>query len=184
MITLVPYPSFEQSARTLDWQDLSQQRIDALEILRALLAPPEGWVDHPAITMWEQHGLALVCYTLTICDEWAARTWLSETGYSRVEDPVRDTVIELVAERFGCSQEAVETLAAYEALTNPELVARTGASLPWWVGHQPVHASHRSLLLRRNPVWYQQHGWGEPDGLPLLWPSATQPGHVNVEPET
>lgn len=31
-------------------------------------------------------------------------------------------------------------------------------------------ASHRSNLLRKNPAWYGQFGWTEPDTLPYVWP--------------
>jgi hypothetical protein len=38
----------------------------------------------------------------------------------------------------------------------------------WWGG--PIHASHRSNLLRKNPGHYRQFGWTEPDDLPYFWP--------------
>ena len=41
---------------------------------------------------------------------------------------------------------------------------------PHWLGDPAFHASHRSNLLRKDPVWYGQHGWTEPDNLPYVWP--------------
>lgn len=32
------------------------------------------------------------------------------------------------------------------------------------------HASHRSNLLRKDPVWYSQFNWTEPNNLPYVWP--------------
>jgi hypothetical protein len=41
---------------------------------------------------------------------------------------------------------------------------------PKWLGDEAFHASHRSNLLRKNPNWYGQFGWTEPDYLPYCWP--------------
>ena len=43
--------------------------------------------------------------------------------------------------------------------------------LPSWVGNPDLHASHRSNLLRKDPVYYQQHGWTESPDLPYIWPT-------------
>jgi len=42
---------------------------------------------------------------------------------------------------------------------------------PSWLGNPAFHASHRSNLLRKNPVHYGQFGWTEPHDLPYVWPS-------------
>ena len=42
--------------------------------------------------------------------------------------------------------------------------------LPKFIGNEEFHASHRSNLLRKNPDWYKQFGWIEPDNLPYYWP--------------
>ena len=44
------------------------------------------------------------------------------------------------------------------------------AVLPPWFGDPGFHASHRSNLLRKDPQWYGQFGWAEPDDLPYVWP--------------
>jgi len=41
--------------------------------------------------------------------------------------------------------------------------------LPPWVGDEAFHASHRSNLLRKDPVYYGQFGWQEPPTLPYVW---------------
>jgi hypothetical protein len=41
---------------------------------------------------------------------------------------------------------------------------------PAWLGNPDFHASHRSNLLRKDPVWYGQFGWTEPPDLPYVWP--------------
>ena len=46
----------------------------------------------------------------------------------------------------------------------------TAAYFPKWMGDPAFHASHRSNLLRKNPVHYGQFGWTEPPDLPYIWP--------------
>lgn len=41
---------------------------------------------------------------------------------------------------------------------------------PPWIGDDNIHASHRSNLLRKDPVHYGKFGWLEPDNLPYYWP--------------
>jgi hypothetical protein len=41
---------------------------------------------------------------------------------------------------------------------------------PRWLGDERLHASHRSNLLRKDPVYYGQFGWREPPDLPYYWP--------------
>lgn len=41
---------------------------------------------------------------------------------------------------------------------------------PLWFGDPDFHASHRSNLLRKDPVHYGKFGWTEPDNLPYIWP--------------
>ena len=41
---------------------------------------------------------------------------------------------------------------------------------PTWFGNYDFHASHRSNLLRKQPEWYSQFKWKEPDDLPYVWP--------------
>ena len=43
---------------------------------------------------------------------------------------------------------------------------------PRWLGDPAFHASHRSNLLRKDPAWYGQFGWDEPDDLDYVWPAS------------
>lgn len=42
--------------------------------------------------------------------------------------------------------------------------------LPAWLGKRKFHASHRSNLLRKDPLYYRRFGWQESDDLPYVWP--------------
>jgi hypothetical protein len=39
-----------------------------------------------------------------------------------------------------------------------------------WEVRQKVIDSHRSNLLRKDPVFYGQYGWNVPPDLPYFWP--------------
>ncbi len=42
---------------------------------------------------------------------------------------------------------------------------------PDWVGNEEFHTSHRSNLLRKDPVHYGQFGWKEAPDLEYVWPA-------------
>lgn len=84
MQTFLPYSNFELSAKTLDRQRLGKQRVETLQILKALEAGTGGWANHPATRMWKGHTNALVAYGVAICDEWIGR------GY---KDTCRDKIL-------------------------------------------------------------------------------------------
>lgn len=42
---------------------------------------------------------------------------------------------------------------------------------PPWLGDKRLHSSHRSNLLRKDPIYYGQFGWTEPDNLSYFWPT-------------
>ena len=42
---------------------------------------------------------------------------------------------------------------------------------PSWLYATDICASHRSNLLRKDPVYYGQFGWTEPPDLPYVWPT-------------
>jgi hypothetical protein len=70
MQTFLPYPSYYQSARTLDRQRLGKQRVETVQILKACLISSYGWQNHPAVRMWRGHERELAEYGLRMCREW------------------------------------------------------------------------------------------------------------------
>lgn len=142
MNTFLPYKSYERSAQVLDNRRLGKQRVEGLQIVKAHLDPKYGWQHHPAVNMWRGHTYSLIDYTLVVCRQWVDR------GY---KDTVAAQLLAVLAERP-------------DALENDEP--------PVWIGDERVHASHRSNLLRKDPVWYGQWGWKERDDLPYVWITA------------
>ena len=152
--TFLPYPDFVESAQVLDQARLGKQRVEALQVLRAVTLPGYGWQSHPAIAMWRGHRTALTAYALAITDEWIAQ------GHA---DTVRPQVLEF-APALG---DAHAPDAAHASAS--DLVA---ADLPSWLGDDAVHRSHRSKLVQKEPEWYRGRFPGVPDDLDYVWPGA------------
>lgn len=155
MQTFLPYPSFADSAAVLDSPRLGKQRVETLQILRALLVPTYGWQRHPAVGMWRGSTPALTAYGLAMTDAWTSR------GFA---DSVRPQLIEFAPEVGGMDQDAL---------------ARAGL-LPPWLGDPAVHESHRSKLIAKDPTLYAGRFPGTPPDLDYVWP---QPGE-DPEPAT
>ena len=86
MQTFLPDKSFVKSAYYLDNRRLGKQRVECLQILKALTEPTYGWQNHPAVKMWRGYEHSLLNYSLFICDEWIKR------GY---KDTCRDKMINI-----------------------------------------------------------------------------------------
>lgn len=71
--TFLPYPEFTKTAQSLDYKRLGKQRVEAWQILSALLGKSKGWTNHPATQMWRGHEKALCEYGIAICQEWIER---------------------------------------------------------------------------------------------------------------
>ncbi|WP_245861473.1 MSMEG_6728 family protein [Compostimonas suwonensis] len=141
MQTFLPYPSFAESARALDRSRLGKQRVETLQLLRAITIPTYGWRHHPAAKMWRGYVPALTKYGLVMTDAWIA------AGHA---DTVREQLVPFAPE--------------VEALSQDEL------ELPGWVGDPAFHRAHQSNLLRKDPEHYGPLFPGVPDDLPYIWP--------------
>jgi hypothetical protein len=71
--TFLPYPDFEQTAKSLDNKRLGKQRVEAYQILNVLAGNTKGWRNHPAVLMWQGFEPALNKYGFIICREWIHR---------------------------------------------------------------------------------------------------------------
>lgn len=73
MQTFLPHPNYHVTAQALDMRRLGKQRVETLQILKALHDPTYGWQNHPAVNMWRGHADHLIDYGLVICNEWTGR---------------------------------------------------------------------------------------------------------------
>lgn len=84
MQTFLPSPIFPKSAALLDRQRLGKQRIENLQIMRALFEG-RGWTNHPAVKMWRGYEWALYMYQEAICLEWQSRGY-RDTCLDKTQD--------------------------------------------------------------------------------------------------
>jgi hypothetical protein len=145
MQTFLPYAEFAASAAALDNRRLGKQRVETLQVMRALTVPGYGWQHHPVVAMWRGYRPALMAYQVAVCAEWARR------GFA-------DT----------CLQKTLDALAAvpddahaFESGTYP---------FPPWLGRVELHRSHRSKLIFKEPETYRERFPSEVEGLDYVWP--------------
>ena len=80
MQTFLPYADFRRSAQALDLRRLGKQRVEAVQVVRAITRPGYGWRHHPAAKMWRGHAEALGRYGLTMADEWVRHGFADTTA--------------------------------------------------------------------------------------------------------
>ncbi len=73
MQTFLPYPSFTDTMKCLDYRRLGKQRVEAYQILMSLLGKMDGWKHHPATRMWKGYEEALGLYMNASITEWKRR---------------------------------------------------------------------------------------------------------------
>jgi hypothetical protein len=146
--TFIPYADFGRTARALDDKRLGKQRVEALQIVRALTVTGYGWASHPATLMWKGYEEALGRYGLTCCEVWIER------GFA---DSCADTISADLAVA------GVSTIR-----TQAELAVAN--ALPTWLRDEAVLISHRSALVRKDPKFYRSRFPGVPPDLPYVWP--------------
>jgi hypothetical protein len=129
MQTFLPFSNFVDSAAVLDYRRLGKQRVECMQLLKAI-KNGGAWSNHPAAKMWKGYEEALETYMATCIIEWVKR------GYKNT----------MIANAY------------------------PNCRLPPWLGDDAFHASHKSNLLRKDPVYYGQFGWTETDNLPYIWP--------------
>jgi hypothetical protein len=149
MQTFLPVADFTESARLLDSPRLGKQRVETLQVLRALELPDYGWASHPVVHMWRGRTAGLAAYGLAMVAGWRER------GFA---DTTEVQIGEFAPDVVGRPQE--------------ELAA--AGLLPSWLGDDALHLSHRSNLIAKDPAFYRPRFtelFGpEPDDLPYVWP--------------
>lgn len=154
MQTFLPYPDFVTTARVLDPRRLGKQRVETLQVLRALTVRGYGWRRHPAVRMWAGYEEALVRYGLEVCERWCSMGW---------SDTCSNTLSRELTERCGVASPRSQSLLG------------AAGELPPWLGDHDLHLSHRSALLRKAPDFYRPVFGDEPDDLPYVWPASDRP---------
>uniref|UniRef100_A0A5Q5BKL6 Cytoplasmic protein n=2 Tax=unclassified Mycobacterium TaxID=2642494 RepID=A0A5Q5BKL6_MYCSS len=151
MQTFLPCEDFDASAEVLDVRRLGKQRVEVIQVLRALTVPGYGWRHHPAAAMWAGYEEALVRYGLQICAHWC-RSGRADT----------------------CAATLVTDLGATVGAAAVRSQAELGAAgeLPPWLGDEAFHRSHRAALVKKDPAHYRPLFPDVPDDLPYVWPAS------------
>lgn len=150
MQTFLPFADFARSAEVLDDRRLGKQRVETLQILRALHLQDYGWAHHPAVLMWRGHRAALVTYGLAMVAEWMGR---------------------------GRPDATASNIAEFVHPDAPRSQAELAADdlLPGWLGDDALHRSHRSALVRKDAGRYRRWFPHVPDDLAYVWPEPSAP---------
>ncbi len=149
MQTFLPFPDFEQSARSLDQKRLGKQRVECIQVLRGLVVEGYGWRHHPAVLMWKGFEEALGRYSFTCCAVWV------ESGFA-------DTCAATIGSEL-------RSIGVTTVRTQDELAA--AGALPPWLGDEGFHLSHRAALVRKDPEFYVPRFPDATDDLPYVWPT-------------
>ena len=150
MQTFLPYSDFRRSAASLDLRRLGKQRVETLQILRALTFDDYGWRNHPAVTMWTGFTEALVAYGIAVTRQW------QRAGFN---DTVLPQIVEFAAPQPVRTQQQLKAL----------------GQLPSWLGQRAVHRSHQAALLRKDPEHYTSQFPQVDQDLPYVWPPSQPP---------
>lgn len=145
MQTFLPFADFRESARALDNRRLGKQRVEGYQILKALTgqyADTNAWTNHPAVRMWRGFVPALTEYTLVCCEVWHDR------GYG-----------DSIADKIYC-----------EFSAEVEQFADNFNIIPHWLRDERVHASHRAMLHRKDPVYYMDWANEAKNIYEYYWP--------------
>jgi Pyrimidine dimer DNA glycosylase len=159
MQTFLPYADFAQTAAVLDARRLGKQRVESIQVLRALTVSGYGWRHHPAAAMWAGYEEALVRYGLVVCDVWRRAGKADTCAGTLVADLTQTTGV-------GTPRSQEELAAAGE--------------IPPWLGDEAFHRSHQSALLRKDPGHYRPYFPEVPDDLPYIWPHSDRERRVPV----
>jgi hypothetical protein len=146
--TFLPYADFERSARALDAKRLGKQRVETIQVVRALTVAGYGWANHPATLMWKGYEEALGRYGIVCCQVW------TELGFG-------DTCAATIATDLAAA--GVTTIRSQAELGE-------AGSLPPWLEDEDLLRSHRSALVRKDPGHYRPLFPDVPDDLPYVWP--------------
>ena len=145
MQTFLPYADYAKSAACLDYRRLGKQRVENLQIMKALMTGV-GWVNHPATLMWRRYEWSLLLYQEAIC-----REWTDVRGY-------KDT----------CLLKTQRIYYEHCEWTEQHLT-------PYWLGDPKLHLAYQAKLIRKDPWHYLRYFPETPYDLPFEYPKPAEP---------
>ena len=174
MQTFLPFADFRKSAAALDNARLGKQRVECLQILRALSTGPYQ-VRGGSVFEWKPATKAQfdACWDprhLRRRTPWfshpAAKMW---QGHGCALFDYSLTIIaEWKARGFkDTCEQSIRNI--YQGACDSLLFQNKDN--PAWLGNADFHRAHQSNLIRKNPAHYGVQFPGVPDDLPYVWPN-------------
>ena len=174
MQTFLPSTLFKQSAKWLDNQRLGKQRVECMQILKALSDSNYGWQNHPAVNMWRGYEWSLWGYAAEIIYEWKRRgykdtCWLKICKLIDNFDEGVMTIPPWLTEDFASNHRAILLGKAYESDT---------AKFDEWIANYPNTTLYKKFEKAEKVLnWYQSLRWTEQPATrdesnkwPYIWP--------------
>lgn len=174
MQTFLPSTDFEQAAKWLDNRRLGKQRVECLQILKALTDPNYGWQNHPAVNMWRGYKASLVRYGLLVCKQWMSRGY-KDTCYPKIVNLFNSIVPfqenpPWLTEEFASNHRSILLGKAFE-----------DRKLAWDAYYNNEEIANFRLSRKHDKacdiwMWYNSFGWTEQPAArvdnkwPYLWP--------------
>ena len=144
MQTFLPYKSFDESLKSLDYRRLGKQRVEAKQILNVLLGRTKtnGWRNHPITKMWKGYEPALQLYFNLCVEEWINRGYNNNMELENITEMIVDPDW-LGNKRFHSSHRANLLRKDYEYYSQ--------------FGWDEDSKNPYAWLDTNNDVWYLQH---------------------------
>jgi hypothetical protein len=152
----LPEPNFAKSVHVLDTSLLWRQRHDVIKVIETLTGTSSTMTyrNHPLVSMWRGCEYTLAMYGMAACLEWRDRGNTDE-----------------MTKKF--------TEFMHDALVSGALPVEGHSGVPWWLGQQGYHDSHKAALVKRDSAYYGLL-WPRVDmklwrDMPVVWPEYRPP---------
>ena len=141
MQTFMPYSSFQKTAACLDYRRLGKQRVETKQIYNAIRIGVYKGWVNHPATKMWEGYEAALCLYGIVI----CTEWLCR-GYD-------DSLLPFFHRKYLKEREKQDLI------------------YPPWIRNTRLIRSHRSNLMRKDPVHYIQFGWNVPTDLPYVWPT-------------
>lgn len=149
MQTFLPVADFDEAARLLDYRRLGKQRVETFQLLNAIRGVDKN--GEPKMHKgWVNHPATVMWRRYVPA--------LALYGFAMCKEWKRRGYNDSLMPKF-------------EPLT--ALSDGVSVQMPYWLGDEEFHRSHRSNLVRKDPVFYiplfQAEGFDIEHDLPYIW---------------
>jgi hypothetical protein len=151
MQTFITFRTFAKTAASLDMMRLGKQRVEALQILKALRSEGPTVGNPHAYEMWRGYEECLVYYGLIVTHEWRIVRGFKDDTWGQFAEYAAD----------------------YGMLRTPDMVKEQSpveVVYPPWMGEDWILRSHRSRLIEKMAHHYGEQFGATPENMQYLWP--------------